>query len=107
MKLWGRYALRLHNWANKHLQAGTKRISLEHLRKLLGLDGLKDAEGTPSGNGPCRSWANFRQRALDSAIAEINAKTDLEIAIESIDRSKHWRFTAPSFSIMPKTETPK
>lgn len=33
MKVRGRYALRLYHWAHKHAQAGTKRISLEQLRK--------------------------------------------------------------------------
>jgi hypothetical protein len=32
-----------------------------------------------------------QKRALKPAIAEINAKTDLEIAIESMDRKKHRR----------------
>jgi hypothetical protein len=34
-----------------------------------------------------RVWANFRQRALDTAIAEINRKTDLNIGLESLVRS--------------------
>jgi hypothetical protein len=36
---------------------------------------------------------------------KVRASSDLEIAIESIDRSKHRRVTALSFSIKPKTET--
>jgi plasmid replication initiation protein len=32
-------------------------------------------------------WANFRQRALNVAIAEINKTTDLNIEIESLKRS--------------------
>jgi plasmid replication initiation protein len=44
-------------------------------------------------------WANFRQRALDTAIAEINRKTDLSISIESLDRSKHRRVTCVTFTI--------
>jgi len=31
-------------------------------------------------------WANFQQRALDVAIAEVNAKTDLNIKLASIER---------------------
>jgi hypothetical protein len=38
--------------------------------------------------------ANLRQRALDTAINDINAKTDLNIAIESIERAAHRRVTA-------------
>jgi Initiator Replication protein len=40
---------------------------------------------------PLPVWANFRQRALDVAIAEINKKTDLNIEIESLERAKHRR----------------
>ena len=35
----------------------------------------------------CPDWENLRQRELDTAIAEINKKTDLNIAIESLERS--------------------
>jgi hypothetical protein len=35
-----------------------------------------------------RVWANFRQRALDTAIVEITKKSDISIAIESLERSK-------------------
>jgi plasmid replication initiation protein len=44
-------------------------------------------------------WANLRQRALNIAIAEINRKTDLNIAIESLKRSKHRRVTSLTFVI--------
>jgi plasmid replication initiation protein len=44
-------------------------------------------------------WANLRQRALDVAIAEINAKTDLNITVESLERSLHGRVTTLTFSI--------
>jgi plasmid replication initiation protein len=33
-----KYALRLYGWAKKHLAAGTKRITLDRVRKLLGLE---------------------------------------------------------------------
>jgi hypothetical protein len=34
-------------------------------------------------------WANCRQRALNFPVAEINAKTDLNIALESLERARH------------------
>jgi plasmid replication initiation protein len=46
-----------------------------------------------------RVWANLRQRALDTAIAEINKKTDISIQIESLERSKHRRITSVTFVI--------
>jgi hypothetical protein len=36
---------------------------------------------------PCRLWASFRQRALDTAIAEITKKTDLKISVELSDQN--------------------
>ena len=44
-------------------------------------------------------WANFQQRALDVAIAEINKKTDLKIKLASMERSKHRRVAALNFTI--------
>jgi hypothetical protein len=44
-----RYALRLYNWARKFVTVGTKRISLQQLRKVLGLQSVRDAAGILSG----------------------------------------------------------
>jgi plasmid replication initiation protein len=93
------YALRLYSWAKKHAAAGTKRISVEQLRKVFGVDSRKDAAGNIIGEGPLAVWANLRQRAVDTAIAEINKKTDLHIALESLERSKHRRVATLTFSI--------
>jgi len=65
------YALHLYSWAKKYVTAGTKRISLEQLRKVLGLESVKDAAGNIIQEAPLAVWANLRQRALDTAIAEI------------------------------------
>ncbi len=48
---------------------------------------------------PLSLWANFRQRALDVAIQEINNKTDVKIEVESIQRAKHRRVEAVTFVI--------
>jgi hypothetical protein len=72
---------------------------LEELRKVLGLDSVKDAEGNIIQEPPLPIWANFRQRALDTAMVEITKKTDLRIAIESFERSKHRRVTSVIFVI--------
>jgi hypothetical protein len=45
---------------------------LEDLRKVLGLEPVKNAAGNIVQEAPLSLWANFRQRALDVAIAEIN-----------------------------------
>jgi len=49
---------------------------------VLGLESVKDAAGNIIQDAPLAIWANLRQRALDTAIAEINKKTDLNIALE-------------------------
>jgi Initiator Replication protein len=68
-------------------------------RKVLGLESVKDASGNIIQEAPLPVWANFRQRALDTAIAEINKKTDLNVVIESLGRSKHRRVTSVTFAI--------
>jgi plasmid replication initiation protein len=93
------YALRLYGWAKKYVSVEKKRISLKQLRKVLGLEAVKDAEGKVIQEPPLPVWAKFRQRALDTAIAEINKKTDLNIEVESLERSKHRRVTSVTFSI--------
>jgi plasmid replication initiation protein len=95
------YALRLYSWAKKYVAVGTKRVplSLEQLRKVLGLESVKDAAGNIIKEPPLAVWANVRQRALDVAISEINKKTDLNIAIESLERSLHRRVTSLIFAI--------
>jgi plasmid replication initiation protein len=93
------YSIRLYAWEKKYASVGKKRISLEDLREVLGLEPLKDAENNTIQEPPLSLWANFRQRALDIAILGINNKTDLKISIESLERGKHRRVTAVTFSI--------
>ena len=92
----------LNGWAKNYVSAGTKRISLEQLRKVLGLDSVRDADGNIIRRAPLPVWANLRQRALDTAISGINAKTDLHIQLESLERSAHRRVTAMTFAIKPR-----
>ena len=80
------YALRLYSWAKKYVEAGTKSISLEELRKVFGLESIKDADGNVIQEPPLQLWANFRQKAINTAIAEINEKTDLNISFRSLGR---------------------
>ena len=51
--------MRLYSLAKKHVTAGKKRISLEDLRKVLGLQSVKDAEGNIIQEAPLPIWANF------------------------------------------------
>jgi plasmid replication initiation protein len=95
--------LRLYALAKKHVRAGRKSISLEQLRKVLGLESVKDVEENVIQEAPLPIWANFRQRALDVAILEINKKTDINIEVQSLERSKHRRVTSMTFAIKEQT----
>jgi hypothetical protein len=66
---------------------------------VLGLESVKDEAGNIIKEAPLPVWANLRQRALDTAIMEINKKTDLKIAIESLERSSHRRVMMLTFAI--------
>jgi plasmid replication initiation protein len=93
------YALRLYGRAKKYVEDGAKTVSLEDLRRVFGLESVKDADGNVIKEAPLPVWANFRQRALDIALLEINTKTDLKIKLASIERSKHRRVVALKFTI--------
>jgi plasmid replication initiation protein len=93
------YSIRLYAWAKKYASVGKKRVSLEDLRKVLGLEYVKDTEGKVLQEPPLPIWANFRQRALDPPILEINNKTDLKIELQSLERAKHRRVTFVIFAI--------
>jgi hypothetical protein len=99
LRLRSQYSLRLYNWAQKYATVGSKRISLDRLRKVLGLESIRDADGNMIQEAPLPVWANLRQRALDTAIAEINKKTDLRISLEELGRSRHRRITTLTFDI--------
>jgi hypothetical protein len=81
------------------LSAGTERITLEELRTVLGLDSVKDADGNVIREARLAAWANFRNRALYTAISEINRKTDLNISLESLEQAEHGRVTALTLTI--------
>lgn len=66
---------------------------------MLGLEPVKSTDGNVVQQAPLSLWANFRQRALDVAIAEINKKTDLKIALEWLERAAHRRVTTLTFAI--------
>jgi plasmid replication initiation protein len=99
LRLRSQYSLRLYNWAKRYAAVGSKRVSLDRLRKVLGLESIRDAAGNIIQEAPLPVWANLRQRALDTAIAEINKKTDLRISLEELGRSRHRRITTLTFDI--------
>ena len=66
---------------------------------MLGLDSVKDTAGNVLREAPLAAWPNFRQRALNVAIAEINAKTDLNIRLELLEQGEHGRIAALTLTI--------
>jgi hypothetical protein len=72
---------------------------------VLGLESIKDASGNVIKEAPLPVWANLRQRALDVAIAAIDKKTDLNVALTSLERSEYRRVTALNFAIKVKTKS--
>ena len=76
---------------------------------MFGLESIKDAEGNIIQEAPLPVWANFQQRALNVAITQINAKTDLKIKLASTERLKYRRVVALNFTIktqaIPKDRT--
>jgi plasmid replication initiation protein len=93
-----KYAIRLYRWAKKYAEAGSKRITVEQMRKVLGAEVVTDGAGKVIKEAPLPLWANFRQRALDVAIGEINKTTELNLKIESSERSGH-RISVLTFTI--------
>jgi plasmid replication initiation protein len=99
IRLRSKYAIRLYAWAKSHASLGNKRVTLEQLRTVLGLNSVKDADGNVIREAALAAWANFRNRALYTAISEINKKTDLNISLESVERSQHGRVASLTFAI--------
>jgi hypothetical protein len=93
------YAPGLYGWAKKYAEDGAKTISLEELRRVFGLESVKDAEGNVIKKAPLLVLANFQQRALGVALGEVNAKTDLKIKLASTERSKYRRVVSLNSTI--------
>ena len=94
-----KYALRLVRLGKEALRGWNQaHYARPDVRKLLGLESVKDATGNIIREAPLPVWANFRQRALDVAIREINQKTDLHVEIESLEKLGN-RVNALNFSI--------
>jgi plasmid replication initiation protein len=98
-----KYAIRLYTWAKNHGSTGRKRVTLDELRAVLGLDSVKDADGSVIREAPLAAWANFRNRALYTAIRSINKKTDLNITLKSLEQAEHGRVAALIFAIKART----
>jgi hypothetical protein len=68
----------------------------------MGLESVTDEAGKVIREAPLPVWANFRPRALNTATAEINKKTDLRIKLEGVERLRH-RVHILKFKIKTRT----
>jgi hypothetical protein len=99
VRLKSQYATRLYLWAKQYLVVGQKRVSVGTLRKVLGLEDVKDNSGRVVLDAPLELWANVKQRALDPALKEINKQSDMQLKIEFIGRGSFRKVLSLGFRI--------
>jgi len=78
---------------------GYKRVSLATLRKILGLEDIKNNSGIVVQEAPLELWANLKQRALDQALGEINEHSDIQLELEFTGRGPYRKAQSLGFRI--------
>ena len=104
VRLKSQYSTRLYQWAKRHLAVGYRRVSLATLRKVLGLEDIRDSSGKIVQEAPLEGWAAVKQRALDHALGEINKHSDICLRVEFTGRGSYRKVQSVSFRIKPKSE---
>jgi plasmid replication initiation protein len=107
VKLASQYSIRLYEWAWKWRNIGLKRISIPQIRKVLGVDEVRDAQGNIMSEKCLVHWPNLKQRAIDRALHEINDKTDLGIRLVAVGQAKYRRVLSLAFEIKEKRRKSK
>lgn len=102
VKLASQYSIRLYEWAWKWRNIGLKRISIPQIRKVLGVDEVRDPQGNVLSEKCLVHWPNLKQRAIDRALHEINEKTDLSIRLVAVGQAKYRRVLSLAFEIKEK-----
>jgi plasmid replication initiation protein len=102
VKLASQYSIRLYEWAWKWRHVGLKRISIPQIRKVLGVDEVRDAQGSIISERCLVHWPNLKQRAIDRALHEINEKTDLSMRLVAVGQAKYRRVLSLAFEIKEK-----
>jgi hypothetical protein len=92
VRLKSQYSSRLYQWAKPYLAVGYKRVSLATLRKVLGLEEIKDNSGR---GAQLELWANVKQRAFDQALKEINKHSDIQLELEFTGRGPYRKVKKP------------
>jgi Initiator Replication protein len=99
VRLKSQYSSRLYLWAKQYSVVGFKRVSIATLRKILGLEDIKDNSGRVIREAPLELWANLKQRALDVALKEINKESDIKLELEFTGRGTHRKVQSLGFRI--------
>jgi Initiator Replication protein len=102
VRLKSQYSSRLYQWAKQNVKVGFRRVSLAQLRKILGLEDIRDESGNLVQEAPLESWANVKQRALDHALNEINERSDVEMTVEFTGRGNYRKVNSLGFRITAK-----
>jgi len=90
----------------KYAIVGSKRVSLDRLRKVLGLESIRDAEGNMIQEAPLPVLGQLTAESLGHCHSEINRKTDLRISLEELrDGRSTGRITTLTFDIKCKNST--
>ena len=99
VRLKSQYSSRLYQWAKPYVAVGYKRVSLATLRKILGLEDIKDKSGRVVQEAPLEAWANLKQRALGHALNEINKRSDIQLDLEFTGRGTYRKVQSLGFRI--------
>ena len=99
VRLKSQYSSRLYQWAKPYVVVGYKRVTLATLRKVLGLEDIKDNSGRVVQEAPLELWANVKQRALDRALGEINKHSDIQLELEFTGRGPYRKVQSLGFRI--------
>ena len=102
VKLASQYSIRLYEWAWKWRHVALKRVSIPQIRKVLGVDEVRDAQGNVISEKCLVHWPNLKQRAIDRALHEINEKTDLHLKLVAVGQAKYRRVLSLAFEIREK-----
>jgi plasmid replication initiation protein len=97
----------LYEWAWKWRNIGLKRISIPQIRKVLGVDEVRDVQGNIVSEKCLVHWPNLKQRAIDRALHEINEKTELSIRLVAVGQAKYRRVLSLAFEIKEKKRKSK
>jgi hypothetical protein len=77
------------------------------LRKILGLEDIKDNSGRVVQDAPLELWANVKQRALDHALREINKQSDIQLELEFVGRGAFRKVLSLGFRITARNASGK